>query len=51
MPVSRPFPDIVPLEGELGYAIDDTKPRHAPEQDESPLTRGPYPSPASRRLM
>ena len=42
---------VIGVEGELGYAIDDTRPRHAPEQDESPLTRGPYPPLASRRLI
>jgi CBS domain-containing protein len=47
----RAVDGVIGVEGELGYAIDDTKPRHGPKQDESPLTRGPYPPLASHRLI
>jgi CBS domain-containing protein len=40
----------VEVEGELRYAIDDTVPLPAPERDESPMTRGPHPPVAARRL-
>ena len=46
----RAVDGVIGVEGELGYAIDDTRPLPAPERDESPLTRGPHPPVASRRL-
>lgn len=41
---------VIDVEGELRYAFDDTKALHAPERDESPMTRGTHPPVASRRL-
>jgi len=46
----RAVDGVIGVDGELGYAIDDTGPHPAPERDESPLTRGPHPPVASRRL-
>lgn len=42
---------VIGVEGELGYAIDDTGPHPAAERDESPLTLGPCPPVASCRLI
>ncbi len=47
----RAVDGVIGVEGELGYAVDDTGPRPAPERDESPLTRGPHPPLPSRRLI
>jgi len=49
-PAVRAVDGVIDVGGELSYAIDDTAPLHAPERDESPLTRGPHPPVASRRL-
>lgn len=46
----RAVDGVIGVEGELGYAIDDTRPLPPPERDESPLTRGRHPPVASRRL-
>ncbi|HTX27155.1 MAG TPA: CBS domain-containing protein [Streptosporangiaceae bacterium] len=45
----RAVEGVIDVQGELGYAIDDTRPLPAPERDQSPLTRGPHPPVASRR--
>lgn len=45
----RAVDGVIDVEGELGYAIDDTTPLPAPERDEPPMTRGPHPPVASRR--
>jgi CBS domain-containing protein len=49
-PAVRAVDGVIDVEGELGYAVDDHKPIPAPERDESPMTRGPHPPVASRRL-
>lgn len=41
---------VIAVDGELGYAVDDTITLPGPERDESPLTRGIHPPLASRRL-
>ena len=41
---------VIDVEGELGYAFDDTTPLPAPESKEPPMTRRTYPPVASRRL-
>ena len=46
----RAVDGVIDVDSELSYAIDDTLPLPAPEHDESPLTRGPHPPVASRRL-
>lgn len=46
----RAVDGVIDVDGELTYAIDDTLPLPATERDESPLTRGPHPPVASRRL-
>jgi len=46
----RAVDGVIDVEAELRCAIDDTTPLPAPERDESPLTRGPHPPVASRRL-
>jgi CBS domain-containing protein len=49
-PAIRTVEGVIDVEGELGYAFDDTVPLPAPARDESPLTRGPHPPVAARRL-
>jgi CBS domain-containing protein len=49
-PAIRAVDGVIDVEGELSYAYDDTRPLAAPERDESPMTRGPHPPVASRRL-
>lgn len=49
-PAVRAVDGVIDVEGELRYAFDDTKALHAPERDESPMTRGTHPPVASRRL-
>ncbi len=49
-PAIRAVEGVIDVEGELGYAFDDTVTLPAPDRDESPLTRGPHPPLASRRL-
>jgi CBS-domain-containing membrane protein len=49
-PAIRAIEGVIDVQGEPGYAIDDTVPLPAPERDESPLTRGPHPPVAARRL-
>ena len=44
----RAVDGVIDVEGEPGYAIDDTKPLPVPEHDEMPITRSPV---ASRRLV
>jgi CBS domain-containing protein len=46
-PAVRAIDGVIDVEGELSYAFDDTKPLHAAEGDESPITHSPV---ASRRL-
>jgi CBS-domain-containing membrane protein len=43
----RAVDGVIDVDGELGYAFDDTKPLPAPQHDESPVTHSPV---ASRRL-
>ena len=49
-PAVRAVDGVIDAGGELGYALDDTKPLPAPDRDESPLTRGIHPPIAARRL-
>jgi CBS domain-containing protein len=49
-PAVRAVDGVIDAEGELGYAMDDTKPLPAADGDESPLTRGIHPPIAARRL-
>lgn len=49
-PAVRAVDGVIDVDGDLGYAFDDTKPLPAPERDESPLTRGTNPPIAARRL-
>ncbi len=50
LPAVRGVDGVIDVEGELRYAVDDTRPLPGPERDESPLTRGIHPPVASRRL-
>ncbi len=50
LPAVRGVDGVIDVEGELRYAVDDTRPLPDPERDESPLTRGIHPPVASRRL-
>jgi CBS domain-containing protein len=47
-PAVRAVDGVIEVEGEPGYAIDDTRPQPAPERDEPPITHSPV---ASRRLV
>ncbi|HEV2255254.1 MAG TPA: BON domain-containing protein [Streptosporangiaceae bacterium] len=49
-PAVRAVDGVIDVDGDLGYAFDDTEPLAAPERDESPLTRGTHPPIAARRL-
>ena len=49
-PAVRAVDGVIDVDGDLGYAFDDTRPPPAPERDESPLTRGTHPPIAARRL-
>lgn len=49
-PAIRAVDGVIDVDGDLGYAFDDTRPPPAPERDESPLTRGTHPPIAARRL-
>lgn len=46
-PAVRAIDGVIDVEGELSYALDDTRPLPAPERDETPITHSPV---ASRRL-
>jgi len=48
-PAVRAVEGVIDVQGELGYACDDTVSLPAPDRDESPLTRGPHPPVAARR--
>jgi CBS-domain-containing membrane protein len=50
-PAIRDIEGVIDAEGELGYAFDDDVTLPAPARDESPLTRGPHPPVAARRLV
>jgi CBS domain-containing protein len=49
-PAVRDVEGVIDVDGELGYAFDDAVALPAPARDESPLTRGPHPPVAARRL-
>ena len=49
-PAVRAVDGVIDVDGDLGYASDDTEPLPAPEREESPLTRGTHPPIAARRL-
>jgi len=49
-PAVRAVDGVIDVDGDLGYAFDDTEPLPVPERDESPLTRGIHPPIAARRL-
>ena len=50
LPAVRAVGGVIDVEGELRYAVDDSRPLPGPERDESPLTRGIHPPVASHRL-
>lgn len=46
----RAVDGVIDVEGELGYAIDDTGPHFAPRRDEPSMASGPHSPVAARRL-